>query len=138
MSPPAHYVEEAVDLLPLLLEGDGAESRRTLRELGAGGGSLASHLWNHFTLTLTDRSAEMLEVSKRVNPGAEHMVGDMVTLDLGREFDRVLIHDAIMSATDPHAARATLQTAARHCQPGGRAIVVPGCVTESFEPSTEW
>src|SRR5262245_55930587 len=101
MSPPSHYVEEAADLLPLLLEGDDGISRLTLLELGSGGGSLASHLKAHFRLTLIDRSPGMLDVSCRVNPEAEHIVGDMMTLDLGREFDRVLVHDAIMYATDP-------------------------------------
>jgi len=42
-----------------------------------------------------------------------------------------------MYATDPEAVRATLRTAARHCRAGGRAIVVPDCVKETFEPSTE-
>jgi SAM-dependent methyltransferase len=137
LSPPIHYVEEARDLLPLLLEGDDGGSRRTLLELGSGGGSLAFHLKDHFTLTLTDRSAEMLAVNKGVNPEAEHIVGDMMTLDLGRLFDRVLIHDAIMYATDPEAVRATLGNAARHCRAGGRMVVVPDCVRETFEPSTE-
>ena len=137
MSPPMHYVEEAADLLPLLLEGDDASAPRTLLELGSGGGSLAFHLKQHFTLTLTDRSSGMIEVNRRVNPEAEHIVGDMMTLDLGRLFDRVLIHDAIMYATDPESVRATLRTAARHCRPGGRVVVVPDCVTETFEPSTE-
>ena len=137
MSPPIHYVEEAADLLPLLLEGDAGTRRLTLLELGSGGGSLASHLKSHFKLTLTDRSPEMLDVNRRINPEAEHIVGDMTTLDLGREFDRVLVHDAIMYATDPDSVRATLRTAARHCHRWGRVVVVPDCVTETFEPSTE-
>lgn len=49
-----------------------------------------------FELTLTDRSPEMQEVSRAVNPEAEHLVGDLRTLDLGRQFDRVLRHDAVM------------------------------------------
>ena len=43
MSPPDDYVEEAADLLPLLLDGDHSPGR-TLLELGVGGGSLAWHL----------------------------------------------------------------------------------------------
>src|SRR4029079_14733723 len=108
LSPPAHYVEEAADLLPLL-EGD--DSAQTLLELGAGGGSLASHLKTRFTLTLTDQSPQMLAISAQVNPECEHIPGDMMTLDLGREFDRVLVHDAIMYATTPDEGRATLPTA---------------------------
>ena len=134
MSPPSQYVEEAADLLPLLTEGSPA---RTLLELGAGGGSLAYHLKNRFALTLTDRSPDMLAISERLNPESEHICGDMRSLDLGREFDRVLIHDAIMYATDPDAVRATLRTAARHCGGGGRVVVLPDCVRETFEPATE-
>jgi hypothetical protein len=139
MSPPVHYVEEAADLLPLL-QGDAPPAdapTRTLLELGAGGGSLAYHLKPHFALTLTDRSPGMVAVNQQVNPECEHLVGDMMTLDLGRQFDRVLVHDAIMYATEPAAVRATLRTAARHCRTGGRVVVVPDCVRETFEPSTE-
>jgi SAM-dependent methyltransferase len=141
MSPPSHYVEEAADLLPLLLgDVDPAAAtvpRPTLLELGSGGGSLAFHLKSHFISTLTDISPGMLAVSRQVNPECEHVLGDMRTLDLGRAFDRVLVHDAIMYATDPAAVRATIRTAARHCRPGGRAVFVPDCVRETFEPETE-
>src|SRR6266542_962631 len=121
MSPPAHYVEEAADLLPLL-QGDASPADappadvrpRTLLELGAGGGSLAYHLKPHCALTLTDRSPGMVAVNRQVIPECEHLVGDMMTLDLGRQFARVLVHDAIMYATGPEAVRATLRTAARH------------------------
>jgi hypothetical protein len=137
MSPPVHYVEEAADLLPLLRDVRDPSPARTLLELGSGGGSLACHLKNHFTLTLTDRSPGMLEVNARVNPECEHIRGDMTTLDLGRQFDRVLVHDAIMYATEPDAVRATLRTAARHCRSGGIVVVVPDCVRETFAPATD-
>jgi SAM-dependent methyltransferase len=134
-SPPSHYVEEAADLLPTLQSvPDAAPS--TLLELGAGGGSLAYHLKGHLRLTLSDVSPAMLANSRRVNPECEHVVGDMRTLDLGRTFDVVLIHDAIMYATDEGSVRATLATAARHCRPGGGVVVMPDHVSETFEPHT--
>ncbi|HXF47451.1 MAG TPA: class I SAM-dependent methyltransferase [Burkholderiaceae bacterium] len=132
LSPPAHYVEEADDLLPDLRAATGAS--RTLLELGSGGGSLAFHLQRHFALTLTDISEPMLAVSRAVNPECEHLCGDMRTLALGRQFDLVLIHDAIMYATDEDALRATLATAYRHCRPGGTVVVLPDCVRETFAP----
>ena len=134
-SPPQHYVDEAADLLERLapLPKNG---RATLLELGSGGGSLASHLSRHFQLTLTDRSPGMLEVSRVVNPDAELVVGDMRTLRLPRRFDVVLIHDAIMYATRPEDVQATLETAAIHCAPGGRVIVLPDYVRETFTPGT--
>jgi SAM-dependent methyltransferase len=137
LSPPSEYTDEAEDLFPILLEGADTEVEPTLLELGSGGGSLASHLKQHFKLTLTDRSPEMLAVNRQVNPECEHIRGDMRSLDLGRQFDRVLVHDAIMYATDPEAVRATLNTAARHCKPGGILIVVPDCVIETFKPATQ-
>lgn len=136
MSPPSEYAGEAEDLLPLLLDGADAATPLTLLELGSGGGSLAANLKHRFTLTLTDVSSDMLAVSKLANPECEHIPGDMTSLDLGREFDRVLIHDAIMYATEPNAVRATLRTAARHCRSGGLIVVLPDCVRETFEPGT--
>jgi len=137
MSPPSEYVEEAADLLPLLLDGVSADGKPTLLELGSGGGSLAWHLKPHFALTLTDLSPGMLAVSQRINPECEHLAGDMTSLELGRTFDRVLVHDAIMYATTPDAVRATIATAARHCRDGGRVVILPDCVLETFAPSTE-
>jgi SAM-dependent methyltransferase len=135
-SPPEQYAEEADDLLrrlpPLATAG-----RPTLLELGCGGGSLASHLKPHFELTLTDRSPTMLAVSQALNPDCEHLVGDMRTLRLSRQFDVVLIHDAIMYATEPASVRATLETAAIHCRFGGAVIVLPDYVRETFTPGTE-
>jgi SAM-dependent methyltransferase len=134
-SPPSHYVEEAQDLLPTLLAAPDAPPA-TLLELGAGGGSLAHHLKGRLKLTLSDVSAPMLENSRKVNPECEHVVGDMRTLDLERAFDVVFIHDAIMYAIDERSVRATLETAARHCRPGGGIVVVPDHVRETFEPET--
>ena len=133
LSPPSGYAEEAADLLPSMLAAPDAPPA-TLLELGSGGGSLASHLKAHMRLTLSDRSPEMLAVSRTVNPECEHVEGDMRTLDLGRTFDLVLIHDAIMYATTPADAQASLATAARHCRPGGAIVLVPDCVAETFEP----
>jgi len=136
LSPPSHYVEEAADLLPDLLETPDRPPE-TLLELGAGGGSLAHHFKDRLRLTLTDLSPEMLAMSRRVNPECEHLAGDMRSLGLGRLFDVVLIHDAIMYATTAEAVRATLQTAARHCRDGGAVVVVPDHVRETFEPAVE-
>lgn len=135
LSPPSHYVEEAADLLPHLLSGPAPP--RTLLELGCGGGSLASHLKSALTSTLTDVSPQMLDISRTVNPECEHVCGDMRTLDLGRQFDRVLVHDAVMYMTTEHDLRGAMATAYRHCRPGGIAIFVPDCVRETFTPQTE-
>lgn len=135
-SPREHYGEEAVDLLERL-GPPRTNIRPTLLELGSGGGSLASHLQPYFQLTLTDRSRGMLDVNRAVNPSAEHILGDMRSLRLSRQFDIVLVHDAVMYATRAEDVQATLETAAIHCAPGGSVIVLPDFVRETFQPGTD-
>ena len=136
LSPPDNYVEESEDLLARL--GPLADSGgATLLELGSGGGSLAFHLKRRFRLTLTDVAPGMLAVSKAINPECEHLIGDMRSLRLGRRFDVVLMHDAIVYATEPAAVQATLRTAATHCRPGGTVVVLPDHIRETFEPGTD-
>ena len=133
LSPPAAYAEEARTLLPWLLSAADAPPA-TLLELGAGAGGLASHFTPRLSVVLSDRSDDMLAVSRALNPSCEHVAGDMRTLRLGRTFDLVLVHDAVMYATVPDDARATLVTAATHCRSGGGVMVVPDFVAETFEP----
>ena len=136
LSPPKDYGEEAEDLLQRL--GAAAETAgATLLELGSGGGSLAYHLKRRFRMTLTDRAPAMLAVSRKINPECEHLVGDMQSLRLDRKFDVVLIHDAIMYATEPAAVQAALRTAAVHCRPGGSVAILPDHVRETFAPETD-
>lgn len=136
LSPPEEYGEEADDLLARL-GSEAAREGASLLELGSGGGSFAWHLKRRFVLTLTDVSPAMLAVSRAVNPECEHLVGDMRTLRLGRAFDLVLIHDAIVYATSPAAVRDALRTAAVHCRPGGRVALLPDYVRETFVPGVE-
>ena len=135
-SPPEEYVEEAEDLLGILRTA-AAGPARTMMELGSGGGSMAFHLKAHYALTLTDRAPGMLEVSRAINPECEHLEGDMTSLRLGRTFDRVMVHDAIMYAADRESARATVRTAVEHCRPGGAVVLLPDCVRDTFESVTE-
>lgn len=132
LSSPADYEEEVTALMHILALPK-QDKPRTLLELGAGGGNLASHYKRHFIATLTDLSPEMIAVSNKLNPELEHIVGDMRSLRLGREFDIVLIHDAIMYCTTMDELRAALTTAAVHCKRGGLVVVLPDYVRESFE-----
>ncbi len=135
ISPVEDYAAEAREFLRVIRGA--APGARSLLELGSGGGHNAHHLESHFQITLSDLSAEMLEVSKRLNPECEHIQGDMRTLDLGRSFDVVLIHDAIDYMTSEADLALAMATAYRHCRAGGIALLVPDTFLESFEPGTE-
>ena len=88
-------------------------------------------------LTLVDLSADMLEMSRRLNPGCAHHQGDMRTLRLGRTFDAVFVHDAVAYMTTEADLRQVTETAFAHCRPGGIALFVPDHTTENFEPVTD-
>jgi hypothetical protein len=79
----------------------------------------------------------MLALSRRLNPECDHIVGDMRTARLGRQFDRVFIHDAICYMTTPEDLRSAIRTAYAHCRAGGAALFAPDFVRENFRESTE-
>ena len=136
-SSPDDYDGEARVIGDLLAGAVNGESREVL-ELGCGGGNLASHFKTRgWRMTLTDPSPGMLAHSRTLNPDAVHLEGDMRTLRLGRTFDGVIVHDAVMYMTTEADLRAAIETVAVHCRPGGAAIIAPDCVAESFESRTD-
>ncbi len=136
LSPPAEYAEEATFYERSLLAAC-KRPARTLLELGCGGGNNASYLKARFQMTLVDPSAEMLNVSRALNPECEHIEGDMRTLRLGRTFDCVFVHDAVAYMTTESDLRKAMETAFLHCNPGGAALFAPDHVRENYSSSTD-
>lgn len=136
LTAPEEYAGEAAHYREALVEVcDGPAVR--LLELGSGGGNNASHLKQWFTCTLTDLSPEMLAQSRTINPECEHVQGDMRAVRLGRTFDVVFAHDALMYLAELDDLRAAVRTAFEHTRPGGAAVFCPDYVRESFEPGTD-
>jgi SAM-dependent methyltransferase len=131
LTAPEDYAEEADFARSQLVCADGSVPQ-TVLELGSGGGNNASHLKAHFQMTLSDLSARMLELSRKLNPECEHVAGDMRTVRLGRIFDAVFVHDAIMYMTTEAELRQAIETAFVHCRPGGTALFMPDVIRETF------
>jgi SAM-dependent methyltransferase len=131
LSSPGDYAEEAEFARSLIADPD-FPTPVTLLEFGSGGGNNASHLKASFRMTLVDLSAGMLDLSRKLNPECEHLLGDMKTLRLSRLFDAVFIHDAIMYMTSEDDLRRAVQTARMHCKPGGVLLLMPDVIQESF------
>src|SRR6476660_1486313 len=129
LTAPAEYDEEAEFFRRAFLEAVDVPPH-TLLELGSGGGNIASYFKRHFTLTLVDRSPQMLALSQRLNPECEHIPGDMRTVRLGRVFDAVFVHDAVVYLTTEEDLRQAMTTAFVHCRPGGVAIFAPDHLRE--------
>ncbi len=135
ISPPAEYQAEAAYFASVL--DSAAIPVRDVLELGSGGGHNAVHLSAAFTLTLVDLSEDMLAMSRRLNPGCVHHLGDMRTVRLGRSFDAVFVHDAVDYLISEDDLRRAAETAYMHCGPGGVAVFVPDVTAETFTEVTE-
>ena len=134
LTAPGDYAEEAA-LYRRLLAAAAGEIGAVL-ELGSGGGNNAYHLKAHYELTLVDRSAAMLELSRSLNPECEHLVGDMRTVRIDRRFDAVFVHDAVSYLTTLEDLRAALRTAYVHLRVGGAALFAPDHLRDTFTPGT--
>jgi SAM-dependent methyltransferase len=132
ISPREDYAEEAEQFLRIFrAEAPGA---RAILELGSGGGHLASYLKEGYAMTLVDLAPRMLDVSRELNPECEHVVGDMRDVRLGRHFDLVFIHDAIMYMTTEEDLRKAMITARAHSHV---VVIAPDCVKETYVAEDE-
>lgn len=137
LSAPADYEEEAAFYQQALLDAC-EQPPASLLELGSGGGNNASFLKQRFQAVLVDLSPDMLEVSRTLNPECEHVLGDMRTVRIGRQFDCVFVHDAIMYMRNEAELRQAMETAFIHCAPGGAALFAPDALRETFRSATSW
>jgi SAM-dependent methyltransferase len=135
LTSPEDYADEAAFYTRVLVEMS-RHPVRTVLELGSGGGNNASHMKRSFELTLVDLSAQMLEVSRSINPECEHVQGDMRKIRLGRTFDAVFVHDAVSYMRTEDDLRAVMGTAAAHCRAGGAAVFAPDHTRENFREGT--
>jgi SAM-dependent methyltransferase len=136
LSAPEEYAEEAALYQRELIER-AKRPLATLLELGSGGGNNAAHLKRRFAMTLVEPSPGMLAVSRQLNPDCEHVQGDMRTVRLGRRFDAVFVHDAVVYMTNEADLRAAMETAFIHCEPGGVALFAPDHIRENFASSAD-
>jgi hypothetical protein len=61
---------------------------------------------------------------------------DILSLDLGRHFDAVLMHDAVMYLQSKAELSRALEIARAHCRPGGAILFIPDLVREDFQTGT--
>jgi SAM-dependent methyltransferase len=136
ISPPSEYAEEAAIYVDTI-RGTARGPVREVLELGSGGGNNASHMKYAFAMTLVEPADRMRELSRALNPECEHVSGDMRDVRLGRAFDAVFVHDAVMYMSTEDDLRAALATVVAHLAPGGVALVAPDVTAETFRETTE-
>lgn len=136
ISPLKEYEEEAVYYHQLIREHTDRMPSKML-ELGSGAGHNAFYLKQWYKLTLTDLSERMLDLSRQLNPECDHIQGDMRYLRLGRTFEVVFMHDAIMYMASQTDLEMAIQTAFIHCAEGGIVLITPDFVKENFKEQTD-
>lgn len=134
LTPPDDYASDAAMYGQVIKAF--APHAATLLEAGSGAGNHAFHLKNGFQTTLTDASEAMLKVSRQANPDCEHLLEDMRSMRLGREFDTVFIQDALAYLPTYRDLKRAILTAYRHCKPGGVLLLAPDHVRETFIPTS--
>jgi SAM-dependent methyltransferase len=131
LDPPEDHADEANCYADALGHAGLARGGHVL-ELGAGAGHNALFMKDRFQFTLTDLSEPMLGLSRALNPECEHAQGDMRTLRLGRRFDAVFVHDAIVYMSTRGELQSALATAFEHTKPGGLALFAPDSFADGF------
>jgi SAM-dependent methyltransferase len=101
-------------------------------ELGCGAGRITHELLalGHH-VTAVDNSAEMLAHIR----GAETVLGDIESLDLGRRFGVVLLASNFLNAPEQAELDAVLAACARHVDDGGQVLLER--MPPEWEPKTE-
>ena len=133
ISPPEDYAEESEHWRSALRDLLGPGRRRIL-ELGCGGGRLLCHLTADFEAEALDLAPRMLALSRKLNPGVKHHLGDMRTVRIPGTFDAVLAHDAISYMLTEDDLRAVFSTARAHLRPRGVFLAAPDLVRDTFRP----
>jgi SAM-dependent methyltransferase len=104
----------------------------TLLNMGCGGGKNAYNLKRNFAVTGIDISPAMLDLARKLNPECAFLIADMRDCDLGRQFDAILIDDAVSYMVNRSELRAVFAMAYHHLSPGGVMVVSPDETTETF------
>ena len=133
-SPPADYADDAGHWRDALRQRLGP-GRHSLLELGSGGGHTLSHLAADFDVAAVDLSPQMLALSRELNPGIPHHLGDMRNVRLQKQFDAVAIHDAVCYLLSEKDLLDTFATARQHLRPGGILLLSPDYLKEYFSGS---
>jgi ubiquinone/menaquinone biosynthesis C-methylase UbiE len=119
------YRGESAKLLRLI-DRHARSDGRDLLEIACGTGRHAEHLKREFSVLATDVSNGMLKVARRNVRGVAFRRADMMTLDLGRQFDAItcLFSSIAYVRTYANLGR-TLRNFSRHLKPGGVVLIEP-------------
>ena len=108
-----------------------------LLEVACGTGKHIQYLRDDFRVLATDVNAGMLRVARKNVTGVAFKQADMVTLNLGREFDVIICLFSSIGYVKTYARlKRTLENFARHLKPSGVVIIEPWFTTSTYSRGT--
>src|SRR5262245_50754137 len=128
-----NYQQEA-EKITQLIERHKQSAGRELLEVACGTGRHLQYLKSQFSVVATDVNEGMLRIARKNVDGVTFKRADMVTLDLGREFDAVICLFSSIGYVKTYAnLRKTLRNFGRHLKPGGVVIIEPWFTKSDFQ-----
>src|SRR5579862_301320 len=119
------YKKEAETIRQLIAKHK-KSTGRDLLEVACGTGGHIQYLKDHFRATGTDINNGMLGVARKKVKGVRFQQADIVTLNLGREFDAIIcIFSSIGYLRTDAALKKTLRNFTRHLKTEGVVIIEP-------------
>lgn len=120
-----------------LIERHRQSDGNALLDVACGTGKHLPYLHEHYVVEGLDLDGNMLAIARERNPGVPFHEADMVSFDLGRQFDAVVcLFSAISYAGTVPRLRQAVASMGRHLRPGGVLIVEPFFTPETFYPDT--
>ena len=100
-----------------------ATGARSVLDAGCGTGRVGRELARRgLDVTGVDIDAEMLRTAQEKSPGVDWRLGDLATIDLGRNYDAIVMAGNVMIFLAPGSEAAVVANMARHLAPGGVLI----------------
>jgi ubiquinone/menaquinone biosynthesis C-methylase UbiE len=127
------YQKEAATIRRLIAKYKRSKGNDLL-EVACGTGRHIQYLKDKFRVLGTDISAGMLGVARQNVKGARFQRADMVTLNLGKEFDVILCLFSSIGYVKTFAdLKRTLQNFGKHLKKGGVVIIEPWLTKKMFK-----
>ena len=89
-------------------------------------------LKKHFEITGVDKSEQMLNLARKLNPENRYVLGDMRNISLDEKFDVVLLYDGVNYMTSENDLKAAFETGHEHLKDRGILLTVVEMTPDSF------
>lgn len=118
-----------------LIDTNGKSEGKALLDIACGTGQHISFLKDHFSVEGLDLDQNLLEIARAKNPDVTFHHGNMVSFDLGKQFDAILcLFSSIGYVMSIEGLQKAIAAMNAHLKPGGVLIIEPWLTPERYIP----